>query len=205
MTAQNNLDIGGDFQNHPFAELLVEIVHAKLSGSLRLSSGKQKSVIYFRDGAVVYAVSNSREQRLFSVLLNRKKIDEKTLAGFPNLADDIELAAGLEEKKIFTRTELAGLVVLQIESIVVDALVWPSGEWMFSPFNRLRDDLVYKTNVHRVLIDYGRCLPSQEVYQRFRSVQEAFSKEPRPVSGLLLQPQEQYALDQFDGTPLTIE
>src|SRR4029453_15773838 len=99
MTSPSNLDLKGDFQQHPFAELLIEIVQAKLSGSLRLSRDKQKSIIYFRDGAVVYGVSNAREHRLFSVLLTRKRIEEKTLAKFPNLANDFELGAALVEKK----------------------------------------------------------------------------------------------------------
>jgi curved DNA-binding protein CbpA len=205
MTPQNNLELKGNFQKHPFAELLVEIVQAKLSGSLRLERAKQKSVIYFRDGAVVYAVSNAREQRLFSVLLNRKKIDQKTLTQFPNLANDLELAEGLEAKRVFTKSEIEEFVIMQVESVVIEALTWPAGDWVFSPLTRLRGDLVYKTDVHKVLIDYARCLPSQDVYQRFRSVQESFWRQPLPVSGIVLQPHEQYALDQFNGTQLTIE
>ena len=205
MTLQNNLDLKGTLQKHPFAELIVEIVQAKLSGSLRLSSEKKKDIIYFRDGAVVYAVSNAREQRLFSVLLNRKKIDQKTLAKFRNLANDLELAAELEEKGIFTKDEIHELIALQIESIIIDALSWPKGEWNFSPLTRLREDLIYKFDVYKVLIDYARCLASQEVYQRFRSVQEAFYRDPRPASRALLQPHEQYALDQFNGAQMTIE
>src|SRR5687768_8976413 len=126
MTPQNSLELKGDFQHHPFAELLVEIVQAKLSGSLRLTRAQQKTIIYFRDGAVVYAVSNAREQRLFSVLLHRNKIDQKTLSQFPNLANDIELAAGLQEKRIFTKEELDGCIAMQIESIIIDALTWPA-------------------------------------------------------------------------------
>ena len=205
MTPQNNLDLQGNVQNNPVAELLVEIAQARLDGSLRLSCAKKKSIVYFRKGSVVYAVSNAREQRLFSVLLNRKKIDEKTLARFPNLANDLELGAELVRKNIFTKGELDGLIALQIESIIVDALTWAAGEWVFSPLTRVRDDMVYQTDVHKVLIDYARCLPSQEVYQRFRSVKEAFQRETRPASSALLQSHEQYALDQFNGTPLTIE
>ena len=173
MTSQNNLDLKGNFQNHPFAELLVEILQAKLSGSLRLAHAKQKSIIYFRDGSVVYAVSNAREQRLFSVMLRRKKIDEKTLAQFPSLANDLELAAELEAKKIFTKNEIDELVVMQIDSIIVDALTWPSGEWTFSPLTRLRDDLNYKNDIHRILVDYA-------VYAVTRCV-SAFSKRSGSV------------------------
>ena len=205
MTPQNNLDLKGNFQHHPVAELLVEILHAKLSGSLRVASGKHKSIIYFRNGSVVYAVSNAREHRLFSVLLSRKKIDQKTLSQFPDLANDIELAAGLEAKKVFTKAEIDGFITTQIESIIIDALTWANGDWLFSPLTRLREDLIYKTDVYRVLIDYARCLPSQDVYQRFRSVQETFYHEPNPGTMAVLQPHEKYALDCFNGSQLTIE
>ena len=205
MTPQNNLDLKGDLQNNPAAELLVEIAQARLDGSLRLSCAKKKSIVYFRKGAVVYAVSNAREQRLFSVLLNRKKIDEKTLARFPNLVNDLELGAELVRKNIFTKGELDDLITLQIESIIVDALTWSEGEWVFSPLTRVRDNMVFQTDIHKVLIDYARCLPSQEVYQRFRSVKEAFHREKNSTSPALLQSHEQYALDQFNGTPLTLE
>ena len=205
MNIPSNLDLKGDFQNHPFAELLVEIVQARLSGSLRLAFLKHKCVIYFRDGAVVHAVSNAREMRLFSVLLQRRKIDEKTLAQFPNLANDIELIAGLQSKGIFKKAELDELVAMQIESIIVDALTWANGNWIFSPLTRIREDLVSKVDVHKILVDYGRCVSSQDVYQRFRSVQEAFARGPRQTSNFVLQSHEQYALDCFNGTQLTIE
>ena len=205
MTAQQNLDLKGDFRQHPFAELLVEVAQAKLSGSLRLTQAKQKSIIYFRDGVVVYAVSNAREHRLFNVLLSRNRIDQKTLGKIPQFANDLELAAALEEKAIFTRAEIDEFIVVQIESIIVSTLMWTAGEWLFSPLTRLREDLVYKIDVYKPLIDYARCLPSQDVCQKFRSVQEAFFREPKPATVAVLQSHEKYALDCFKVGQLTIE
>jgi tetratricopeptide (TPR) repeat protein len=205
MASPNNLDLKGNFQAHPFAELLVEILQARLSGSLRLSNADRKTIIYFRDGTVVYAVSNAREQRLFSLLLGRKKVYEKTLAQFSNFTNDLELGAALEEKKIFTKVEILEIVTNQIESIIVDALTWPQGNWLFSPLTRLREDLIYKTDVHKLLIEYARCLPSQVVYQRFKSVQEAFYRAQVSATSAVLQPHEKYALDRFGTAQLTIE
>jgi len=205
MTAESNLDLSGDFRTHPFAELVVEIVKARLSGSLRASRNKHKIVIYFREGEVVYAVSNAREHRLFSVMLNRKKIDQKTLAKFSNLANDLELATQLRQQKIFSKQEMEEIVVLQIESIIIDAVAWQSGEWHFSPLTRLRSDLIHKIDLFGLLVDYARCLPSQEVYQRFRSVREAFSRDSQPRTAAILQPHESYALDHFNNGQLTIE
>ena len=185
---------------------MIEIVQAKLSGSLRLSHGKQKAVVYFRDGAVVYAASNSRDQRLFSILLNLRKIDQKALSQFSNIANDAELAVALEENKLFTKAELNEFITAQVESIIVDALTWPAGEWHFSPLARVRDDLICRTDVFKVLIDYARCMPSQVVYQRFKSVQEAFYRDPAPPkTSAILQPHEKFALESFNGSQLTIE
>ena len=205
MSTQNNLDLKGDFRQHPFAELLVEIVHAKLSGSLRLAYKTKKSVIYFREGMVAHGVSNAREHRLFNVLLTQNRIDQKTLAGIPEFASDIELASALTEKGIFSKDEIDGLTVGQIESIIVDALTWPVGTWHFSPLARLRDDLNFDVDVYKVLIEYARCLPSQDVYQRFKSVQEAFYRQPKPATSAVLQAHEKYALDCFDRNQLSIE
>ncbi|HVF30584.1 MAG TPA: DnaJ domain-containing protein [Pyrinomonadaceae bacterium] len=205
MTAQNNLDLKGDFRQHPFAELLVEVLHARLSGSLRLSHAKKKCIIYFRDGLAVHAVSNAREHRLFSVLLGRNRIDQKTLGGIPEFASDLELSIALERKGIFTKAEIDEFTVNQIESIVIDVLTWPDGQWHFSTLTRLREDLNYKVDVYKVLIEYARCLPSHDVYQRFKSVPEAFYRAPKPVGGGVLQPHEQYLLDRFNGSQLTIE
>lgn len=206
MTSQTSLDLKGDFRSHSFAELLVEIGQAKLSGSLRVASGKQKTIIYFRDGVLVFAVSNSREHRLFSVLLERSKIDRRTLAQFPDLTNDLELGLALEEKEIFTRAEIEELVAIQIDSIIIHALSWTEGQWLFSPLARLREDLIYKTDVFKVLIEYARCLSMDEVYSRFKSVQEVFYSKPNPVTSAVLQPHEKYVLDRFSELgQLTIE
>lgn len=205
MTPQNTLDLTGNLHAHPFAELVVEIAQARMSGSLKLAHQKRKTVIYFRNGAVAYAVSNAREHRLFSTLLDLRKIDAKTLGQFQNVANDMELAAALVRKKVFAKYEMNLFVVSQIESILVDVLTWQGGEWHFSPFTRLREDMVYDVDVYKVLIDYARCISSEEVYRRFKSVGEAFFRDEKYVPATALQPHEKYTLDRFDGAQLTIE
>ena len=204
MTQQENLDLKGDFRAYPFGELLVEIKHGRLSGSLRIAKGTEKCVIYFRGGAVVYAVSNSRELRLFNILLTRKRIDQKTLGQFPDLGNDIELAARLLEKSIFTKAELDELIVTQIESILVNTLLWNEGAWHFSPLARLRDDLVYKIDLSKLLIDFSRCLPSDVINYRFGSSSEVFYRAPEPPPNPVLQAHETYTLDCFKDTDLSI-
>ena len=74
MTAQNDLDISGTCLAFPFAELAAEMAQGELSGSIRLSNKDKKVIVYFRDGRLAFAVSNSRMTRLFDFVLQQKKL-----------------------------------------------------------------------------------------------------------------------------------
>ena len=200
-----NLDVKGDIRTHPFAELLAEIHQNRLNGSLRLASADKKGVIYFRDGEVVYGASNSRDFRLFNRLLLEKKVDQKTLSQFSDLANDFELAARLAARKLLTKEEMDGIIMRQVEAAIADALKWPYGAWHFSPLTRLRPDMTYKIDVRRLLVQYARNIPSDAVGQRLQNVPETFGRSKLPVPEGILQGHETYALDQFRDNDLRID
>ena len=174
MTPQSTLDLKGNFRTNPFAELLVEIDQAKLGGSLRLSHKERKSIIYFREGEVVFGVSNSREHRLLSIIVELKKADSQQLARLAKSANDVEFATLLVKEDILSKDDVDALVVTQIERIILDGLSWPEGDFVFSPLVKPREDLVFRVDFHKLLIDYARCQPASAVSQRFKSVQESF-------------------------------
>lgn len=203
MSAPKNLEQKGIFAKHPFAELLVEIVQAKFSGSLRVSHKDKKTVIYLAGGQVVYAVSNSKALRLFNLLLRKNRIDTKTIAKHPNFANDIEFAAALVASDVMTKEEIDAAIVGQIEEIVIDVLSWTEGEWHFNALARARDDVRYAVDIHRVLIDYARLASTDMVFQKFKSVQESFTALAGPGENGL-QMNESFVLSQFNGKPMTI-
>src|SRR5215470_7666944 len=105
MTSQNDFDLSGDLRTHLFGELLVEMASARLSGSFRLNRGDQKVIVYFENGAVIFAVSNARKFRLFESLLRENRIDKQALGKTPNFANDMELAAALKDRGVLTEDE----------------------------------------------------------------------------------------------------
>src|SRR5436309_3380460 len=115
MTPQNNLDLQGDYLTHPFAEVLAEVSHARLTGSLRVTAGSKKSIIYFKGGKVAYAVTNARSGRLSELLLRTRKIEPAVLSKLPKYNSDLELASILVEKAIFLKSETEELVVELVE------------------------------------------------------------------------------------------
>jgi curved DNA-binding protein CbpA len=205
MTPQNNLDHSGDLRVNPFAELLVEIVQARLTGSLRISRDVKKTIIYFRDGRVVFAVSNVREHRLFHRLLKEKRVTQSDLRDCPGLGNDMELSAWLQNKGLMNAGDVSDAFISQIGDIIVDALTWPDGQWIFSASARLRSDVDHKIEIYKLLLDYARCIPGEKVMSRFRSVQEAFVRQLDVFDDLLLNPHEACVLEAFGNTPLRFD
>ncbi len=205
MTAQNPLDHKGVLTAYPLAELLVEIRQARLGGSMRLSNGDAKTILYFREGAVVYAVSNSREHRLLNILLELKKVDQSRLAALPKCGNDVELAAMLVREGVLSKDEVDAAVVTQIDRIMIDTLSWPGGDWHYSPLVRSREDLIFNVDAHRNLMDYARVQPMAAIFARFKSVQEMFERVPDAGGDAYLQSHEDYVLQRFGEEPRKIE
>ena len=203
MTPKNDLEIRGSFLTHPFAEVLVEIAHARLSGSLRLDAKEKKSVVYFRNGEIVFAASNSRSLRLYELLLAKGNLSPPDLARVPNFANDFELAAFLEDRGFLSKTKTEDLFKEQVTTIVVDALGWTDGEWTFSHLARARDGLDVHVRAIELLVDYSRALPANEVLKRFRSLDEKFERSELMMNGLVLTKNEAFVLSRSDHGPLT--
>lgn len=205
MTPQNSLDHNGNLKANPLAELLAEISQAGLEGSLRLSHGDGKAILYFRDGDVVYGVSNAREHRLLHILSDLGKIDPTKLAGLPKCANDVELATMLVREGVVSKVEVDAAIANQIERIVVSAVSWPDGEWHYSPLVRSREGLAFMVNVPRILVDYGRVLPMNSVLSRFRSMEERFERIAEANGGLQFQSHEDYVLQRFTAGARSIQ
>lgn len=205
MTAPNNLELQGSFQRSPLAELLVEMRQARLDGSLRLEREANKTVVYFKAGEIVFAVSNARAARLFDILLRAGRIDKQLLAENPNHASDLEFARVLREKNILSKTEIDALFSAQIENILRDALGWQTGGWTFSPLVKIRDGIRFPVALPGILVEYARRLTGEEIYRRFRSVKENFTAENASGAGVGLETREAFVLSRFADSELTVD
>lgn len=205
MTTQNTLDLSGDLVGHPLAELLVEIAHAGLDGSLRLSSGEQKVIVYFNKGTVVFAISNARAFRLFDILLREKKIDQQFLAANPSFTNDLEFARTLIAKRLFTPEGMKEVFAQQVADILKAAVRWTTGDWTFSPLARLKESIRYEVDVNAILLEYVRTLSAEYVLKRFKSVAESFTLRGEIDQNVPLQPHEAYICTRFVGEALSVE
>ncbi|MBX7171447.1 MAG: DnaJ domain-containing protein [Pyrinomonadaceae bacterium] len=199
MTVQNSEEIKGTFQENPFAELLTEISQARLSGSIRLAHVEEKVIFYFKNGEVIFAVSNLRQHRLFDLLLQTGKISKESLTEIPNFTNDLELGQTLVEREILTKAEVDWLFSRQIEGILTKVLEWKTGAWSFSHLARAKEGIEFKIETARKLSEYARNLSDESIIKRFRSFEERFSlAQTYPVNFNLL-PQEAFLMSRIDG------
>lgn len=205
MTVQRSLEVKGTLADYPLAELIVEIRQSQLSGSLRIGQDARKTVFYFSEGEVVYGVSNAREHRLFTLMMEKRKMPKETVVKYPNFANDVEFAAALVRDGQVTEDAMASAVIDQIEAVMIDCLTWNEGDWVFSPLARLRSDMSHKIDVHRTLMNYARYQPLTKIHQRFRSIEEKFSHERELAVDENLLPHEVYVYNCFREGAMKIE
>lgn len=174
MTAKNDLDISGTCLAFPFAELAAEMAQGELSGSIRLANRDKKVIVYFSDGRLVFAVSNSRMTRLFDFVLQQKKLSKEQLVQLPNFSNDLQLAEQLLADGLLTEAEKDMFFTAQVRAIVQDVLAWTEGEWTITPLARVREGLHADIDERSLLKEYGRGLSPETAAKRFRSFDETF-------------------------------
>lgn len=205
MNSPNNLEINGNLTAHPLAELLVEILQSRLDGSLRLSHHDSKTIIYFKNGETVFAVSNQRRHRIFEMLLQAGTITKQRLVEIPEFTNDLVLAKTLQEKEIFSASALKSIFAAQIEGILRDVIGWKEGVWTFSSLARIREDIQYAVDVQNLLVEYARNLPKDAVVRRFKSFNETFGRKPAPPAQINLFPPEAFLLSRFEQSFMKID
>lgn len=179
MPAENTLEIDGNLARNPIPELLVEIAQNNLSGSLRISKDEQKIVVYFDEGDVVFAVSNTRKHRLFEILLSQEQISKENLAKIENFTNDFYLAKELAEKKLYSKQEVNIFFSFQLKTILNDALEWKNGAWQFSSLARIKEGLRFDLDLKPTLYAYAKSMDAVQILERFKTFDEEFSLNPK--------------------------
>lgn len=205
MSNQNNFEVNGTLLDHPLSELLAEIAQSRLSGALRLSRSEQKIVIYFDGGDVVFAASNSKNHRLFHMLVRDEKLFPPQLKEIPNFANDLELKANLLKKEIFTKKQLDDFFAAQVAQILRDTLEWHEGVWNFSPLVRIKAEMHVSFDLADILFSYARTLSNEQIVRRFKSLEERFGKKKDIPAQINLMPQEAFVFSRLDGESHSIE
>jgi curved DNA-binding protein CbpA len=198
MSSNSNLETNGKLSEFPLAELLAEAAFFHLSGSFRLSHETHKIAVYLEKGATVYAASNLRQHRLSEIAMGSGIFSADDLSRFCAARNDFEFGEKLIAAEKITNAGLRELQTRQTTEILRCALSWFTGEWVFTPLVRVRENLQVQPHLQPLLAEAARSAPSDLVLRKFRSAAESFSLQsafPRDVD---LHPQEAFLLSRFD-------
>ena len=198
MESNNNSEIKGNLSEHLLAELLAETRDAKLSGSFRLSSEDKKAVVYLKTGKVVFIASNSREHRLFEMLLREGKITKPQLVAIKNFTNDLQLRQIVIAENIFSAEEIDEIISRQIEEILREIIIWKTGNWTFSHLARIKDDIEFEINTDQILLNHSRGLVFEDSAKKFVNPKQSFGKNPSQPSNLDLMPSEAFLMSRFE-------
>ncbi len=126
---------GGTLGGRTVAALLLDQAEAGVTGSLVLTRGQMRKEIFLRDGTIVGAESNLRQEALGSLLLERGVIDERQLALVLSELKQRgqKMGSVLVELGWFSPEVVLDFLAAQVRKRVVDSLRWSDGVWSFVP------------------------------------------------------------------------
>jgi tetratricopeptide (TPR) repeat protein len=204
MSNQSRLEFKGSLCEHPLAELLIETTEASLTGSFRVSNGDQKMIIYLNQGEVVFAVSNMREHRLYSVALTEGLLSDEQVRSVSNVANDMELSDYLVENNFATQKDIHALTTKQINAILDHCLGWVDGEWAFNSLARIKTGINYSVDLNGLLVEFARKLKPDFAVSRIKADAELFGIKSDSPFHINLQSHEAFVLSRFESEFVTV-
>lgn len=128
------LELKGSLRESKVPDLIYSISQAKATGVLYLTREDEKKALYFNKGRIVFAKSNSIDDRLGEQLLKQKKITYRQLEEASKLIrQGKRLGTILVEQNIIDSEELVQAIIGQIKNIIISVFQWNKGEYLFKP------------------------------------------------------------------------
>jgi hypothetical protein len=124
----------GDLAAFRLPAVLTFLSNGRKSGTLTLTLSEKEALLFFEDGALVFAGSNQESFRLGAILLRKKKITKEQGARL----DELMLREGGQygelavQENVLTEEQLRDFLKVQVSEIVYDAFVWDGGAFSFS-------------------------------------------------------------------------
>ena len=158
----------GSLSDVNVSDLVVQMFTARKSGILRLSQHEVKKSVYFKDGSIVFAHSNLKNERLGEILLRLGKITEdefKSVAG--KIQAGTRLGQALYEQGFVSQSEVNAGVSYQIQMIVYSVFNWEQGDYEFQEKDRpVFEDIMVENSTPQLIIDGIRNINSLRVLER---------------------------------------
>jgi hypothetical protein len=126
------LSIRGSLSESSLPELLASISRSKETGILNFHDAGRWKAIYFKEGRIIYAMSNAQDDRLGEFLIKTGKVTVRQFLEASKLIQpDKKLGAVLVEQGIISPDDLFVAIHRHAEAVVYSLFDWIRGEYEF--------------------------------------------------------------------------
>jgi len=122
----------GNLSQTPVIKLLLSIYEQSMTGILYLKQDDILKVLYFNEGKLVWAISNSNQDSLLNILIEANFSNELELNEFNKDSNKDTFGKILVEKGIITLEELIDATKIQLKQIIISVLRWEAGGYQFT-------------------------------------------------------------------------
>ena len=127
-----DLSIRGSLSESSLPELLGTISRSKETGILNFHDAGRWKAIYFKEGRIIYAMSNAQDDRLGEFLLKTGKVTVRQFLEASKLIQpDKKLGAVLVDQGIISPDDLFVAIHRHAEAVVYSLFDWARGEYEF--------------------------------------------------------------------------
>jgi hypothetical protein len=130
-----SIAISGKLSFTPLVDVLELLRQKKATGTLVVSSGGLKKCIYFKIGQIVFATSNSSQDRLGEVLVKTGKLTQENLEYATRLHKKNmglkQLGAILVEQGLISSKDLFGGLKAQVKEIIFSLFLLEAADYQF--------------------------------------------------------------------------
>jgi len=125
--------VDGDLADKPAAQLFVEMLRSKSTGTLTLTQHSAKRVVTFQQGMVRYGLSNLKAEAVGAPLVLSGVIKQTSFDRAVALAKQqgVPLHEALASARVLTPEQLKVALKQQTTDVCLGALGWEEGTWRF--------------------------------------------------------------------------
>jgi len=126
----------GELARSPAPRLLQRLAEGRVTGCLTLTRQRRRKVLYLRDGALTFALSNQLRETLSGHLLAQGLIDPATVeAGVAAMrSSGTRLGEFLIRRGVLPAEEVFAAIRTNVRDKVLDLFLWQEGHYQVTPY-----------------------------------------------------------------------
>lgn len=200
------MNLQGDFEGLTLASILQLLCNDQKTGVLTVTSGEEKSRVFFEQGTIIYASSSLKESRLGFLIRNDGVISAEQLERCLSLAreEGVHLGKIMVEKGYISQDILKKYNTKQVEAILYNLLFWKKGKFEYKDTRLdLKGMIVTQLNPMRLILEASRRIDELSVLkQSIPSDRQVFKMSGKVQSNeeIKLNANEWRILSLIDGT-----